>query len=263
MNLSKEQLAAMLRVEEFPLSSKYDPEWVLENEMGPNVLWLTEALCRVMDLKPGMRVLDMGCGKAMSSIFLAKEFGVEVWATDLWIKATDNWERTREAGVQDRVFPIHAEAHALPYAEEFFDAVVSLDSYHYYGTDDLYLNCFIRFLRPGGQVGIVVPGLMRDFEGDVPKYLTEKQPSGDVFWDPAECFSIHTADWWRKHWEKTELVSIERVDTLPEGWRLWLQFERAKAAAGTSRHEDEVPALSADRGRYLGFVLMVARRRSA
>lgn len=100
----------MLRVEQFPLSSKYDPEWVLENEMGPNVLWMTEALCEKMKLEPGMRVLDMGCGRSMSSIFLAKEFGVQVWATDLWISATDNWERIREAGVEDRVFPIHAEA---------------------------------------------------------------------------------------------------------------------------------------------------------
>ena len=29
-----------------------------------------------MELEPGMRVLDMGCGKAISSIFLAKEFDV-------------------------------------------------------------------------------------------------------------------------------------------------------------------------------------------
>ena len=69
----------MLRVDEFPLSSEYDPEWALGNEMGPNVLWLTEALCRKMKLAPGMHVLDMGCGKAMSAIFLAKEFGVQVF----------------------------------------------------------------------------------------------------------------------------------------------------------------------------------------
>jgi cyclopropane fatty-acyl-phospholipid synthase-like methyltransferase len=41
----------------------------------------------------------MGCGKAISSIFLAKEFGVEVWAADLWVKPTENWERIRGAGL--------------------------------------------------------------------------------------------------------------------------------------------------------------------
>jgi len=56
--------------EKYPLSSKYKSEWVFENQMGPNVLWLTEWLCKALELKPGMRVLDMGCGKAMSSILL-------------------------------------------------------------------------------------------------------------------------------------------------------------------------------------------------
>ena len=90
-------------------------------------MWLTESLAGCMDLDPEIRVLDMGCGKGMSAIFLAKEYGVQVWAADLWIDASDNFERIRAAGVADRVFPIHAEAHALPFAAEFFDAMVSVD----------------------------------------------------------------------------------------------------------------------------------------
>ena len=254
-------MVGMLQNEAFPLSAKYDPEWMLANEMGPNALWLTEALCQVMELTPGMRVLDMGCGRVMSSVFLAREFGGQVWANDLWVKATENWERIREAGLEDRVFPIHAEAHALPYADAFFDAIVSLDSYHYYGTDDLFLSQFVRYLRPGGALGIVVPGLMREFGDAVPEHLTRATPSGGRFWDPAECFSFHTVEWWRRHWAKTELVDIEVADTLADGWRDWLQFERAKKAAGTSRSDDEIPALEADQGRYLGFVRLVARRR--
>jgi SAM-dependent methyltransferase len=214
-----------------------------------------------MDLKPGMRVLDMGCGKATTPVFLAKEFGVSVWANDLWVSATDNWKRIREAGVEDRVFPIHAEAHALPYAHGFFDAIVSLDSYQYYGTDDLYLNYFLRFLKPGGQIGIVVPALMREFKGKVPAHLTRRTPTGKRFWDPSECFCFHTLAWWRRLWEQTELVEIERADTLADGWHDWLRFETVKVALGTNRNDDEAPALAADKGRYLGFVRMVARKR--
>jgi len=257
LNITKEQLAAMLKNDRFPLSSKYDPEWVVGNEMGPSALWLTEALCQVMELAPGMRVLDMGCGRAMSSIFLAKEYGVRVWATDLWIAAADNWKRISEAGVEDRVFPIHGEAHALPYAEEFFDAIVSLDSYHYYGTDDLYLGWyFAKLVKPGGQIGIVVPGLTQDFDGDVPEHL---QP----FWDPKECFSFHAVDWWRRHWQQTGLVDVELTDTLHDGWRLWLQWEEALDAAGAQKRGSDTEVLRADGGRYLGFVRMVARRRDA
>ena len=61
-------MAELLANDRFPLSANYDPEWVLQGWMGPNVLWLTEWLCERMDLKPGMRVLDMGCGKALSSV---------------------------------------------------------------------------------------------------------------------------------------------------------------------------------------------------
>jgi len=253
----------MLKLEQFPLSSKYDAEWVVENQMGPNALWLTEWLCRDMELRPGMRVLDMGCGKAMSSIFLAREFGVQVWATDLWIKPADNWKRIREACVEDRVFPVYAEAHSLPYAECFFDAIVSIDSYHYYGTDDLYLKYFVRYVKTGAQIGLVVPGLTRNFENDVvPGYLTKKQRSGGVFWDPTECFSFHTAAWWRRLWEYTGLVEMELADTMPEGWRVWLQHEKAVDSAGTGQFPSDVEAIEADSGRYIGFVRMIARRRA-
>jgi SAM-dependent methyltransferase len=108
-------------MKKYPRTEKYDNNWVSENWMGPNPLWLLEELCEHIELKPGMKVLDMGCGKGITSVFLAKEFGVTVFANDLWISATENLKRFEEAGVAELVFPIHAEAHALPYAEGFFD----------------------------------------------------------------------------------------------------------------------------------------------
>jgi cyclopropane fatty-acyl-phospholipid synthase-like methyltransferase len=70
----------------YPRSNNYDPQWVIDNQMGPNALWLIEALTEAMQITPGMRVLDLGCGTALTSIFLAREFGAQVWATDLWIE---------------------------------------------------------------------------------------------------------------------------------------------------------------------------------
>ena len=125
-------------MERFQRTNKYDNNWVNDNQMGPNPLLLLEELTNRMKLEKSMRILDMGCGKAITSIFLAREYDLHVWATDLWIKATDNWKRIQEAGVGDKVFPIRAEAHSLPYADEVFDAMVSIDAYHYFGTDDIY-----------------------------------------------------------------------------------------------------------------------------
>src|SRR3954452_22449571 len=113
----------------FPRSSKYHPEWVVANASGgANSLWLTEWLTSALGLRPEMRVLDLGCGRASSSIFLRREFGVQVWATDLWVSAAENSQRIRDADVEDGVFPIHAEARSLPFAPNFFDAVVCIDS---------------------------------------------------------------------------------------------------------------------------------------
>jgi SAM-dependent methyltransferase len=260
MSIDKERMRELLKNERFPLSAKYDPEWVVKGWMGPNVLWLTEWLVEKMELKPGMRVLDMGCGKALSSVFLAKEFGVRVWANDLWISPTENWQRVREAGLENQVCPVYAEAHALPYAEGFFDTIVCLDSYQYYGTDDLYLKYFQKYVRPGGQIGVVVAGLARDFNGPVPEHLTRPHKSGGPFWVD-ECWCFHTADWWHRHWAQVGLVDVEIADTMPDGWKHWIQYENACEEAGTLLFPSEAETLEADKGRYLALVRMVGRKK--
>src|SRR6185503_5507390 len=137
-----------LNSDRFPRASRYHPDWVLAAVSGAaNALWITEWLAEAMDLRPGMRVLDLGCGRAMSSVFLRREFGLQVWATDLWFSASENLQRIRDAGVADGVFPIHADARSLPFAAEFFDVIMSIDSFVYYGTDDLFLNYVSRFVK--------------------------------------------------------------------------------------------------------------------
>jgi SAM-dependent methyltransferase len=246
-------LQQLLARPEFPRANRYDARWLLDNQMGPNALWLTEWLCQGMSLRPGMRVLDLGCGRALSSIFLAREFDLQVWATDLWISATDNLQRIQRAGLSDQVFPIHADARDLPYAEAFFDAIVCVDAYIYFGTDDLYLDYLHKFVKPGGQIGIVVPGFMQDIEGQLPQHLLP-------FW-AQECWTWHTADWWRWLWNRTGLVEVQMVDTLPDGGKMWLQWKKARLAGGddSSGLESDIQVLESDGGRYMGFVRMIAR----
>jgi cyclopropane fatty-acyl-phospholipid synthase-like methyltransferase len=59
----------------------------LRLDMGPHLLWLLEDLCRDLDLTAGMRVLDLGSGNGATSVFLAREFGVDVVASDWWVEA--------------------------------------------------------------------------------------------------------------------------------------------------------------------------------
>jgi cyclopropane fatty-acyl-phospholipid synthase-like methyltransferase len=233
----------------FPRSAKYDPEWIRASVSGAaNALWITEWLAGAMDLRPGMRVLDLGCGRAASSIFLHREFGVQVWATDLWFSASENFQRIRDAGAADGVFPIHADARSLPFAADFFDAIVSIDSFCYYGSDDLYLNYLARFLKPGGPVGIAGAGLTREIEGPPPAHLRE--------WWTQDLWCLHSADWWRRHWERTGILTVDLADSMPAGWELWLDWHKAEYPG----NEAEIKALEADRGNYLGYVRLTGRR---
>jgi cyclopropane fatty-acyl-phospholipid synthase-like methyltransferase len=251
---------ALLTRPEFPRSSGYDPSWMLDNQMGPNALWLVEWLCSALPLRPGMRVLDLGCGKAMTSIFLAREFALQVFAADLWMSPDGNWRRIVEAGVADRICPLKLESHALPFAGGFFDAVVSVDSYQYFGTDELYLNYLGRFVRPGGLLGVVVPGLTRAVGSALPAHLVSPQSNGKVFWED-ECRSFKTAGFWRELWERNVVVEQVVVDTQPDGWRHWRDFERALEATGRNRpFPSDAEALDCDQGSTIGFHRLVARR---
>ena len=236
---------------QFPRSAKYNPEWVLASiSSGANALWLTEWLAAGLDLRSGMRVLDLGCGRAASSIFLRREFGVQVWATDLWFSASENLQRIRDAGVEDSVFPIHADARSLPFAAEFFDAIMCIDCFPYFGTDDLYLNYLARFVKPGGTVGIAGAGLMQEIEGSPPEHLRE--------WWTEDLWCLHSTDWWRRHWGRTGILEVDVADSMPDGWQVWLDWHKANFPDNTV----EIKALEADRGGFLGYVRLVGRRQA-
>jgi SAM-dependent methyltransferase len=265
--LTQSPIASRTLREQFPdcafrRASAYDLRFALEGSMGPNVLWLAEWVSQAVDLRPEMTVLDLGCGRAASSIFLAKEFGSTVWAADLWTSPGENRQRIAQAGLSERVFALSAEAHTLPFGDDQFDLIISLDAYHYFGTDDLYLGYISRFLKPGGRLVVVSPGVTQE--------LSEIPPTFRPYWEWEYC-SFHSPSWWRRHWEKTSLLDVEGSDLLPDGWVLWAEwFELMDrlAAQGTLNGLSAIPAadvrgqaemVRTDAGRTLGFVRLIAR----
>jgi cyclopropane fatty-acyl-phospholipid synthase-like methyltransferase len=252
----RDELRDRLTLDRFPRSAGYDPAWMVDGNMGPNPVWLLEWLTDRMTLKPGMRVLDLGCGKARTSVFLAKEFGVDVVAADLWITPHENWPVIVEAGCADRILPLHAEAHDLKFAHDYFDAVVSVDAYQYFGTDALYVEYVSRFLRPGGQLGVIMPALTEEID-DIPDHL---KPHWD--WDFA---AFHSAQWWRRLWARTGKVNVHTADDDPDGWRHWLVWDEACAAAHEEEWFRDMSAknhamIALDAGKVLTFCRLVASK---
>ncbi|GGS37795.1 MULTISPECIES: SAM-dependent methyltransferase [Actinokineospora] len=246
---------ASLRLPAYPRSAAYDPMWMIEGCMGPNPLWLLEDLLADLPLRTGDRVLDLGCGQGLTSVFLAREYGVQVFACDLWVKPTDNLRRFTEAGVDDRVFPIHAEAHDLKFAKGYFDAAISVDAYQYFGTDDLYLPYLAPFVRKGGYIGVAVPGVRTE--------VVTPPPWLERYWE--HDFAVfHTAEWWRTHWSRPGQVTVLSAREAPnavENWRAWSLAcaEHGKTEFVRRMSTETVEMLDADAGRTFAFPLVVAR----
>ena len=231
-----------------PKSESYDPDFLKANMMGPNAMKILEELAGSLELHEGMRVLDLGCGRGLTSVFLAKEFGVTVFATDLWIAATENHERFRQMGLDGRIVPIHAEAHELPYADEFFDAAVSIDAYHYFGIEDDYLDKHLApLVKKGGQVAIAVPGLKYEFGDEIPE---EMKP----FWVEEVKTTIHSLKWWSDLWSRSNAIEVRKCEEMAccaEAWRDWLGCDNEYA-----RHD--IKMMEAEGGRYFNLVGIVA-----
>ncbi len=227
----------------------FDQDFVKQNLMGPNSLLIMSELAQLLDLRPGMKVLDLGCGKGLTSFLLAKEYGVTVFATDLWVSATENLERTNQLGLADKVFPVQAEAHALPFAHGFFDVAVSVDAYHYFGTDENYLYYYLApLVKKGGQLGIAVPGLTREFENGVPEGLKP-------FWTP-DMNSFHSETWWQDLWKRSGVlydIKCRNFDCHDKAWEDWLN-------SGNPHAKDDANLLKNDESGYLATVSVVARR---
>ena len=234
----------------FIKSGRYDTAFLKENMMGPNAIKIVEELSESLELEKGMRVLDLGCGRGLSSIFLAKEYGVTVFATDLWISATENYERIRSMGLEDKIIPIHAEAHDLPFAHEFFDVAISVDAYHYFGVEEDYLTKHLApLVKKGGQIAVAVPGLKKEFANGVPAELLP-------YWFDEMTLTLHSCDWWYNLWKTSDSVSIQEckeLNCLKEAWQDWLACDNDYARR-------DIGMMEAEGGKYFNFVSIIATK---
>ncbi len=231
----------------FPLSSKYDIQWVAEDCFGSNPLWLAEWLAEDLKLESGMRVLDLGAGSGKSTIFLAKEFGVDIWAADLWADPTQNFKAIKEFGVEELVVPVGADARKLPFSKGFFDVIIFIDAIQYFGTDMLFLPYILQFLRPNGTIGFASPGMINEVQNPIPKHLLP-------IWTP-DFWCLRSEEWWRDHWNRTGLVDIENSQTMTDGWKLWAKWAQIGGSTDWYR-----TAIEEDAGRNLGYIKMIAKK---
>lgn len=227
-------------------TEKYDPDFIRSNMMGPNSMVMLEELLERIPLRAGMRVLDLGCGRGLTSIFLAAEYGVQVFALDLWISATDNFRRFQEAGLEGKIIPLQADAHEMPFAGGYFDAVISVDAYHYVGNNDTFFTEKVRpLLKSGGWIALAFPGMKYEVQEHVPE---EMKP----YWEEEALAMWHSAGWWKPKFQGIEDLRIWEMACFRRAWDEWLCTDNPYAVGDRAM-------IRTDGGRYMNLIAITGK----
>lgn len=232
-----------------PFTDSYDKAFLLDTMMGPNAMRITEEMAEMLPITPGMRILDLGCGKGISSILLAEKYDATVIAADLWISPTENAQRFAILGLDARIFPLRVDAtNEIPFAHGYFDMIISVDAYQYFGNNEEMLAKMLPFVKKGGLIAVAVPGFIQDYsEGNLPEVVKP-------FWTPDWYF--YSRRWWGTLWEKEpgiELIQLREMDSCQQAWDEFMACDIAQ--------DMMAPIMAAGAGDYFNMIQIVGRKR--
>ncbi len=233
-------------------SEKYNTPALMKKIMGPNPIKLEEELLIKHKIPQHAVVCDLGSGQGLTSVFLAKEYGFTVYAADLWSDPEENRKFFDDMGLdRKQIIPVKADATNLPFAKEFFDAVVSTDSYNYFGRDEQYLDeKLLPFVKSGGYVYIAIPGMKKDCHDNLPQELL-------LSWTPEQLEYMHDVDYWSEIVGKckgAEVISVKEMESNDEVWADWLMQDNEYAVGDRK-------SMEAGGGKYLNFISIVLRKK--
>lgn len=237
----------------YPLSEKYNTPELMSKIMGPNPVKLEEELLTGHRIPAGSVVCDLGSGQGLTSVFLAKEYGFTVYAADLWSDPEDNRCFFREMELTDeQIIPVKADATALPFEAVFLDAIVSTDSYNYFGRDPEFLDRkLLPYVKNGGYVYIAIPGMKQDCHDNLPPELL-------LSWTPEQMDYMHDVSYWRNmvsQSQHAEIIEVSEMVSNEEVWKDWLEQENEYAIGDRK-------SMEAGGGKYLNFIKIVLRKKT-
>lgn len=233
-------------------AEKYDNDLINKRIMGPNPIKLEEELMKNNMITEGSIVMDLGSGQGVTSLFLAKEYGFKVYAVDLWSDPVENQAFFNKMGLhKDDIVAVKQDATNLTFEKEFFDAIISTDSYNYFGRNECYLDDkLLPYLKKDGYVYIVVPGMKKDCHDNIKEELL-------LSWTPEQLDFLHDINYWKNIISKSkdcEIVSIYEMDSNEECWNDWIKCNNEYAISDRK-------AINAGACKYLNFIAIVLKKK--
>ena len=205
--------------------------------MGPNSLRILEELLGKHNLaiSSDALVLDLGCGKGLTSLAIAKETGAKVFANDLWISAEDNSKRFANWGASEQIIPVHEDANDLHFDKGLFQALVSIDAYHYFATKKgFFEEKILPFLGNEAVVLIGVPGIKDEFTGRSEKLLSD--------WLGNEAYVFKSPMEWKEiigNHDRIRVLETWEMGCFDLAWNEWFATEH-KYALGDKQFFDRL-----------------------
>lgn len=233
-------------------SDRYQEYFTAENLMGPNSIRLLDELLTAHPLSftPEHRILDLGCGTGLTSLFLARETGATVYANDLWISEEANRNRFAAWNMLHRLIPVCEDANALHFQPEMFDTIISIDSYHYFGgREGFFSEKILPYLKRGGIALIGIPGMKAAFDSQSEALLTQ--------WLGDEAYMFQSADYWKQiigEHEALETVETWELDAFEQPWQEWFATMHEFALVDQQHYESLIKP-------YTCFVGIKVRKR--
>jgi SAM-dependent methyltransferase len=187
-------------------------------DIGPGGLYLVSRLAVALDLRPNAWVLDLGCGAAESSLYLAEHYQARVVAADLWTDPGDNAIKIAIRGQRGNVLPMRLDAsQPMPFAREFFDAILCVNNLNFYGTDLAVVDRIAGHLKVGGVFCSGGECLSEEFTPEQIANPPEVYAFAEEVWRD-DFLTSHSPGWWAAHIARSsvlELVSCEEVEDGP------------------------------------------------
>jgi ubiquinone/menaquinone biosynthesis C-methylase UbiE len=126
------------------------------DEMERHHISIVEQTLNQMDLNRGERVLDLGCGVGWASRIMARMVAPEGQVVGIDI-SDEMISRARAASRgSDNVMFVWGSAQQLPWQENFFDKVLSVESFYYYADQDRAIAELFRVIAPKGKLYILI-----------------------------------------------------------------------------------------------------------